>query len=164
MDQVCLRFESQLSPSRLCVSLPHSLLWGPAPRLKDFMITFTILPMVLVPRDEINRKIDHKRQEISNSQQSLRQLEDSVHKLKEEKVWWGGAIIRTSSECLVCVREVLGRGWDGGKCMYNSGMGGVGQCNSVTLCLLAAETAGAPAEERGTGDKEGRTGRGSKVM
>ena len=130
------------------------------------MITFTILLllMVLVPRDEINRKMDHKRQEISNSQQSLRQLEDSVHKLKEEKVWWGGAIIRTSSECLVCVREVLGRGWDGGKCMYNSWMGGVGQCNSVTLCLLAAETAGAPAEERGTGDKEGRTGRGSKVM
>lgn len=68
------------------------------------MITFTVLlPMVLVPRDEINRKMDHKRQEISNSQQSLRQLEDSVHKLKEEKVWCRAAIIRTSSECLVCV-------------------------------------------------------------
>ena len=94
-----LRFESQL----LRFFAPLSF-GDQGPRLKDFMITFiVILPMVLVPRDEINRKMDHKRQEISNSQQSLRQLEDSVHKLKEEKVWWGAAIIRTSSECLVCV-------------------------------------------------------------
>lgn len=94
-----LRFESQL----LRFFAPLSF-GDQGPRLKDFMITFTVLlPMVLVPRDEINRKMDHKRQEISNSQQSLRQLEDSVHKLKEEKVWWGAAIIRTSSECLVCV-------------------------------------------------------------
>ena len=48
--------------------------------------------------------MDHKRQEISNSQQSLRQLEDSVHKLKEEKVWWGGTIIRT---LFVCRRYML---------------------------------------------------------
>ena len=51
--------------------------------------------------------MDHKRQEISNSQQSLRQLEDSVHKLKEEKVWWDGAIIRMLLQMFVCHRYIL---------------------------------------------------------
>ena len=37
-------------------------------------------------RDELNRKLEHKRQEISESQQALHQLESSVHSLREEKV------------------------------------------------------------------------------
>ena len=37
-------------------------------------------------RDELNRKMDHKRQEISDFQRLCRQLEDQVHKLREEKV------------------------------------------------------------------------------
>lgn len=45
------------------------------------------LPLDPIPRDELNRKMDYKRQEISDNQQSLRQLEESVHKLKEEKVY-----------------------------------------------------------------------------
>ena len=36
--------------------------------------------------DELNRKMDHKRQEISSNQQALHQLENTVHSLKEQKV------------------------------------------------------------------------------
>ncbi len=48
--------------------------------------TCTVLLVFPIFRDELNRKLDHKRQEISESQQALRQLENSVHSLREEKV------------------------------------------------------------------------------
>ncbi len=37
-------------------------------------------------REELNQKIDHKRQEITDTQRIIRQLEAKVHALKEEKL------------------------------------------------------------------------------
>ena len=37
-------------------------------------------------REELNRKMDHRRQEISETQRTLRQFEDRVHKLREEQL------------------------------------------------------------------------------
>lgn len=50
-------------------------------------LTIQPLPFDPLPRDELNRKMDYKHQEISDNQQSFLQLENSVHKLKEEKVY-----------------------------------------------------------------------------
>ena len=41
---------------------------------------------MLLYREEVGRKMDHKRQEISSCQQSKRELENSIHSLKQEKV------------------------------------------------------------------------------
>ncbi len=41
---------------------------------------------VYTHREELNRKMDHKRQEMSSSQQMLRQLEDRVQGLREERL------------------------------------------------------------------------------
>ncbi len=42
--------------------------------------------MVCVCREEFNRKMDNKRQEITESQRTERQLEGRVHGLKEERL------------------------------------------------------------------------------
>ena len=40
----------------------------------------------LTCREELGRKMDNKRQEISTSEKSIRELENKVHSLKKEKV------------------------------------------------------------------------------
>ena len=40
----------------------------------------------LTCREELGRKMDNKRQEISTSEKGIRELENKVHSLKKEKV------------------------------------------------------------------------------
>lgn len=40
----------------------------------------------LIHREELNRRMDNKRQEITDSQRTERQLEGSVHTLREERL------------------------------------------------------------------------------
>ena len=49
-------------------------------------VTHKATPTFLVCREEVSRKIDNKRQEITESQRAERQLEVRVHSLKEDRL------------------------------------------------------------------------------
>lgn len=47
--------------------------------------------------DELNRKMDHKRQEITDCQQTLQQLKEKVHSLRVEKVMIKSRILASTN-------------------------------------------------------------------
>lgn len=61
--------------------------------------------LVVLYREELNRKMDHRRQEISETQRTLRQYEDQVHKLREEQLELKSRLQKRES--LVSQREDL---------------------------------------------------------